>query len=208
MPYSRDRDPSNREFYDAITPRPITGIQEAANEMAAIKILADRLADVRDAVARMAASQEALVTALNTHILHCSQTHGPLGPVLENLIRQVTSNGRLHDAMETRLRVVEDRDTAEGAQRLHDRVRELEAAKVEADKKIVKLAAETAAELAKRDKAQAAELAVRDKAQAERDAASATERKIWGRIIPALIALITGGGAAIAAEAIKGVLAP
>jgi len=83
MPYSRDRDPSNpREFYDAITPRPITGIQEAVNEMAAIGILADRLAGMRDSVARMASSQESMVTALNAHILHCSRTHGPLEPRL------------------------------------------------------------------------------------------------------------------------------
>lgn len=133
-----------------------------------------------------------ITAAIHAHLLDCERKHGPLGPVLENLIRQVTSNGRLHDSMEARLRVVEDRDTAESAQRLHDRVRELEAAKVEADKKIIALAAETAAELAKRDQVQAA-----------RESAAAAERKLWGRIIPAAAGLLAGGGGALAGNFIE-----
>lgn len=116
--------------------------------------------------------------------LSCVERHGGIGPALGSMAQQLSTYAHdfsrhmdVHREAEARLRALEDQATREEAQRIHDRLRELEAAKIALDKNL----AETAA-------------------------AAERERKIWGRIIPALIGLATGGGAALAGNFLKAMI--
>ena len=81
-----------------------------------------------DPLGRLEGKIDAMTNALQRHLLSCERRHGPLDPRLGQMEQALAAQTEAVARMEPRLRRLEDEATAEGAQRLHGRVQDLEKA--------------------------------------------------------------------------------
>jgi len=114
-------------------PKRPTGAHEAVRESSQVDAgagLAGLVASAREDIKEMRGEIRALTEALQRHLLACERKHGPLDPRLSQLEQTLAAQTEAVARMDPRLRRLEDGATAEGAQRLHGRLIDLEAAEV------------------------------------------------------------------------------